>query len=73
MFCELTPTRGAGEVWMGEETGVHVGEGDVHEERVVDVLVDESDGVLGEELGDAVVLERLRKQGGVVVEEASSG
>ena len=52
---------------------MHVGEGDVHEERVVDVLVNEADGVLREGLGDAVVLEGLRDQGRVEVEEARPG
>ena len=58
----LTSAGGAGELVAGEETGVHVGEGDEHEERVVDVLLDETDSVVAEELGESLVLVRLRQQ-----------
>ena len=66
----LTATGGAGEFGIGEETGMHVGEGDEHEERVVLVIFDEVEGVGGEELGKTTVLVRLRQQSGVVVQVA---
>ena len=52
---------------------MHVGEGDVEEERVVGVFVDEFDGVVRQELGQALVLERLSNHGRTIVQETSLG
>ena len=66
----LTSPGSALELLAGEETGVHVSEGDEEEERVVLVVLDETDGVVGEERGQVLVLVRLVEHGGVPVQVA---
>ena len=65
-----TATRGACEIFVGEETGVHVGVGDEEEEGVVLVVFDEADGVASEELGETAMLVRLGDEG-VVLEQVA--
>ena len=47
-----------------------MGEGDVEEEWIIGVIVDEFERVVGDELGQALMLERLGDHGGSVVKEA---